>query len=80
MSYTWSWFRYGVLRVSLPDEAKARLVFITWCPDTATPRLKMLYAGSKEPLKRVLVGVDCYWQVSCWMSKGNSVIVFTAGF
>jgi cofilin len=35
----------------------SKLVFISWNPDTASIRPKMLYSGSKEALKTALVGV-----------------------
>ena len=38
----------------------SKIVFITWNPDTAPVRSKMLYSSSKEALKRVLVGVDTH--------------------
>lgn len=41
----------------------SKLAFISWVPDTAKVRAKMLYAGSKQYLKNVLVGIgitiDC---------------------
>jgi len=38
----------------------SKIVFITWNPDTAPVRGKMLYSSSKEALKRVLVGVGTH--------------------
>ena len=33
---------------------------MAWNPDTAPVRSKMMYAGSKESIKRVLVGVGIH--------------------
>ncbi|MGF6884861.1 cofilin [Nocardia sp. GAS34] len=38
----------------------SKLVFISWSPDTAKMKSKMLYASSKEAIKRVLVGVGIH--------------------
>jgi cofilin len=38
----------------------SKLVFISWNPDTASIRPKMLYSGSKEALKSALVGVGIH--------------------
>ncbi|KAL7444402.1 hypothetical protein ACHAXM_012004 [Skeletonema potamos] len=38
----------------------SKLVLITWNPDTASVRPKMLYAGSKEALKTSLNGVGIH--------------------
>jgi cofilin len=35
----------------------SKLVLITWAPDTAKVKSKMLYAGSKESLNRAFTGV-----------------------
>lgn len=35
-----------------------KLVFISWAPDTSKIKSKMVYAGSKDALKRALVGVS----------------------
>jgi cofilin len=52
--------RYGLIDVEFEtDDGRptSKLVFISWNPDTASVRPKMLYAGSKEALKSVLIGV-----------------------
>eukprot|EP00986_Skeletonema_menzelii_P016433 scaffold14557_cov133-Skeletonema_menzelii.AAC.5 len=38
----------------------SKIVFITWNPDTAKIRSKMLYSGSKEALKSALTGVGIH--------------------
>ena len=38
----------------------SKLVFVSWCPDTASVRNKMLYSGSKDALKSALVGVSVH--------------------
>jgi hypothetical protein len=55
--------RYAVVHIPVKDETP-RILFSAWSPDEVPARQKMLYAGSKEPLKRVLVGVDFHWQAS----------------
>jgi cofilin len=55
--------RYAVVHIPVANETP-RILFNAWSPDEASARQKMLYAGSKEPLKRVLVGVDFHWQAS----------------
>jgi cofilin len=39
------------------DRAMNKLVMISWVPDTAKVKAKMLYAGSKEGLNRAFDGV-----------------------
>ncbi len=41
-----------------------QIVFITWTPDTAKVRNKMMYAGSKESIKTALVGVQVHLQAT----------------
>jgi cofilin len=38
----------------------SKLVLITWNPDTAKIRDKMLYSGSKEAIKSALIGVGIH--------------------
>lgn len=52
--------RYGVFDVDFVGaEAmeRAKLVFMLWSPDNAAVKQKMLYASSKDYLKRELVGI-----------------------
>ncbi|QDZ25306.1 actin-depolymerizing factor [Chloropicon primus] len=37
---------------------KSKIVFVTWVPDTAKIRNKMLYASSKDKFKRELDGIQ----------------------
>jgi len=37
---------------------REQLIFIVWCPDSAKVRTKMLYAASKDALKKKLVGIN----------------------
>ena len=37
---------------------KSKIVFVTWVPDTAKIRQKMLYASSKDKFKRELDGIQ----------------------
>ena len=55
--------RYGLIDLEFEtDDGRptSKLVFITWNPDTASVRPKMLYSGSKEALKNVLSGVGIH--------------------
>lgn len=55
--------RYGVIDLDFKtDDGRptSKLVFITWNPDTANVRNKMLYSGSKEALKSALNGVGVH--------------------
>lgn len=55
--------RYGLVDVSFTTNdgrATSKLVLITWIPDTASIRDKMLYSGSKESLKTALAGVGTH--------------------
>ena len=52
--------RYGLIDVEFnTDDGRptSKLVMIAWNPDTAPIKSKMMYSGSKEAIKRVLVGV-----------------------
>jgi len=58
--------RYGLIDLDFKtDDGRptSKLVFITWNPDTASIRNKMLYSGSKEALKTALNGVSIH--VNC---------------
>jgi cofilin len=55
--------RYGLIDIEFESDdgrPTSKLVFITWNPDTASVRLKMLYSGSKEAIKSALVGVGIH--------------------
>mmetsp|Transcript_6057 Transcript_6057/g.10818 ORF Transcript_6057/g.10818 Transcript_6057/m.10818 type:complete len:143 (-) Transcript_6057:238-666(-) len=55
--------RYGVIDIEFETadgRPTSKLVFISWNPDTAPVRPKMLYSGSKEALKSALVGVGIH--------------------
>ena len=43
---------------------KQKLFLMAWCPDTARIKKKMLYSSSFDALKKSLVGVHKYVQVS----------------
>jgi len=52
--------RYGVIDLEFETNdgrETSKLVFISWCPDTAKVRPKMLYSGSKEAIRLALIGV-----------------------
>jgi len=37
---------------------REQLIFVVWCPDTAPVHMKMLYAASKDAVKKKLVGIS----------------------
>lgn len=64
--------RYGVYYAELAcmgsDGIKGireKLIFITWAPDNAGIRDKMLIASSKDSLKKAFVGINYDFQFSC---------------
>ena len=55
--------RYGVVDLEfVTDDGRptSKLVFMSWVPDTSRVKAKMLYAGSKDALKKSLVGVGIH--------------------
>jgi cofilin len=55
--------RYGLIDLDfIAGEGRptSKLVFISWNPDNASVRAKMLYSGSKEAIKNVLTGVGIH--------------------
>ena len=44
-------------QISESEGKRSKIVFYTWSPDTASVRPKMVYASSKDALKRALNGV-----------------------
>jgi cofilin len=55
--------RYALVDLSfttVDGRPTSKLVLITWNPDTANIRSKMLYSGSKEALKATLNGVGIH--------------------
>jgi len=52
--------RYGLIDLAFESDdgrETSKMVFISWNPDTAKIRSKMLYSGSKEAIKGALTGV-----------------------
>eukprot|EP00903_Cladosiphon_okamuranus_P006186 g6083.t1 len=59
--------RYGVfdLDFTTRDGREAnKLVFISWSPDTAKIKNKMVYAASKEAIKSALMGIGIHLQAT----------------
>ena len=55
--------RYGLIDIEFETadgRPTSKIVFISWNPDTAPVRPKMLYSGSKEALKSALIGVGIH--------------------
>lgn len=53
---------------------KQKLFLMSWCPDTARIKKKMLYSSSFDALKKALVGVHKYIQVSS-KNRFKSILV-----
>lgn len=61
--------RYAVADVhySSPEgQLKTDMVFLTWAPETASIKKRMLMASSKETLKNALVGCRQTIQACCY--------------
>ena len=46
---------------------KEKLLLMSWCPDTAKIKKKMLYSSSFDALKKCLVGIQKYIQVISYL-------------
>ena len=46
---------------------KEKLLLMSWCPDTAKIKKKMLYSSSFDALKKCLVGIQKYIQVVSYL-------------
>ena len=58
--------RYAVLDVEINTKSGAtanKLIFIAWSDDNASVKPKMLYASSKDALKKSLTGINEEYQV-----------------
>ena len=58
--------RYSVLDVEINTKAGAtthKLIFVAWSDDNASIKPKMLYASSKDALKKTLTGINEEYQV-----------------
>jgi cofilin len=51
--------RYAVadFHFNLPEGPRTEMVFISWAPETASVKNRMLMASSKDALKNTLVGI-----------------------
>ena len=60
--------RYAVADVhyNLPEGPRTDMVFITWAPETASIKRRMLMASSKDALKNTLVGCRTTIQACCY--------------
>ena len=57
---------------------KEKLLLMSWCPDTAKIKKKMLYSSSFDALKKCLVGVQKYIQVMEGAMFGSGVLPLQA--
>jgi cofilin len=60
--------RYAVADVhyNLPEGPRTDMVFVTWAPETASIKRRMLMASSKDALKNALVGCRTTIQACCY--------------
>merc|ERR1719253_37713 len=59
--------RYAVLDVEINTKSGAtanKLIFIAWSDDNASVKPKMLYASSKDALKKALTGINDEYQAT----------------
>ena len=59
--------RYGVLDVEINTKSGAttnKLIFVAWSDDNASVKPKMLYASSKDALKKALTGINEEYQAT----------------
>ncbi|XP_040184835.1 cofilin-1 [Rana temporaria] len=47
------------------ESKKEELIFIFWAPDSAPLKSKMIYASSKDAIKKKLTGIKHEYQVNC---------------
>merc|ERR1712046_358016 len=59
--------RYAVLDVEINTKSGAtanKLIFVAWSDDNASIKPKMLYASSKDALKKTLTGINDEYQAT----------------
>jgi len=59
--------RYAVIDIfyETSEGSRTEIYFISWAPDTATIKRKMLIASSKDALKNALQGIRNHIQATC---------------
>lgn len=68
--------RYAVLDVDIETKSGAtanKLIFVAWSDDNASIKPKMLYASSKDALKKTLTGINEEYQVNAKLMKSPLV-------
>eukprot|EP01118_Nematostelium_gracile_P006310 TRINITY_DN2029_c0_g1_i2.p1 TRINITY_DN2029_c0_g1~~TRINITY_DN2029_c0_g1_i2.p1 ORF type:complete len:190 (+),score=43.21 TRINITY_DN2029_c0_g1_i2:2-571(+) len=53
--------RYGVVNFEYSTESdgnRSKIVFVNWAPETSAIKSKMVYAGTKNDIRKALVGVS----------------------
>ena len=60
--------RYAVADVhyNIADGQRTEMVFLSWAPETASVKRRMLMASSKDALKNTLVGCKTSIQACCY--------------
>ena len=74
--------RYAVLDVEINTKSGAttnKLIFVAWSDDNASIKPKMLYASSKDALKKTLSGINEEYQATDRSDLDESEIKKKAG-
>jgi len=59
--------RYALVDIAFEttdNRPTSKIVFVSWIPDTARVRVKMMYAGSKEALRSAMPGIGIHVNAS----------------
>lgn len=69
--------RYAVADVhyNTSEGSRTDMVFVTWAPETATIKQRMLMASSKDALKNALVGCRTTIQACCYPDLDLKTVV-----
>mmetsp|Transcript_11837 Transcript_11837/g.30652 ORF Transcript_11837/g.30652 Transcript_11837/m.30652 type:complete len:138 (-) Transcript_11837:93-506(-) len=73
--------RYAVIDFEFEKDGckKSKIIFVTWVPDTAPIRKKMIYASSKDKFKRELDGIQVEIQGTDFSEVEEKVFIDKVG-
>ena len=69
---------YGVVKIDFETAEnlkKTEMVFITWAPEAAPVKRRMLMASSSDAIKKSLPGIKKYLQATCYDDLELSVLI-----
>ncbi len=74
-------YRYAVIDFEFEKDGckKSKIIFVTWVPDTAPIRKKMIYASSKDKFKRELDGIQVEIQGTDFSEVEEKVFIEKVG-